>query len=352
MRYIFIVVGISGNLSKLKILPGIGDFARQVDISDNIEIYGFSRSELTLENVQKCLGSNIPDNIIKIELIRGDYNDSHLIQPILDELDAEVYTYLAIPPTLYSNFLKKINKPASTHSKILIEKPFASSFNAFTKLSKLITQQNLIKNILFVDHYNFKLALDIIPKDTFNLAEIKSIRVEILESIGIEERLSYYSETGALKDMLTHILNLVIHSVKNLIKKHIIIQEITIKQFFVDQYQEIRGKIPPNIPTFFDLSGNIQINGYNLKIEAVSGKEQSQKLTQLTIDTTKKQIILQLAPRNFLRIDNNILTAQETGQSDHLRMFISLAKHNYNKFLSLKEAGKIIALEQAILNQI
>lgn len=227
---ILIIVGISGDLSKRKLLPAIGQIASNGMIPEKFRIVGITRqSNVDLENLLKDT-KNKDFLLNNTELFEMDLNNiddykklgTHLLD-IEKEFgeSAQYLYYLSVPPKVSKSIIELIGDSGLSErgeTKLLLEKPFGVDLNSAKELVSDIDKYFKREQIYRIDHYMAKeTAQNIIVfrngnslfKRTWNKDFIEKIEVTVSEEIGIEGRAGFYEQTGALRDLVQgHLLQL------------------------------------------------------------------------------------------------------------------------------------------------
>lgn len=274
------IFGSTGDLIKRKVLPAI----QNLD-NGHIEIYALGRKEFTHEIYRdfvcggKCEQS-FKDRIHyhKIDYSSNDFCDSCIPQL---EKDKTNYFYLALPPKLYKQVLNSLTriKEKGYDLKILIEKPFGNSLEEARELQKTIFDNKLDEDVFLSDHYLFKENVLKLGKKDYS-----SLRIVSLEEVGLEGRINFYNETGAIRDMIQgHLINILF----KIEKEKVLPGDIEIKKVSVGQYgngidegyvKEL-GKYSET-ETFACVL--MEVKGK--KVEFITGKAFNEKIGEIIID--------------------------------------------------------------------
>lgn len=147
----------------------------------------------------------------------------------LESLDKTEFTegnyifYLSTPPTLYPlipKFLANqgLNKEEEFFRRIIIEKPFGTDYKSAVDLNELLKEDYREDQIYRIDHYLGKETVQNLLVTRFangiyeplwNRNYIHHVEITAAESLGIENRGSYYDHSGALRDMVqNHLMQL------------------------------------------------------------------------------------------------------------------------------------------------
>ncbi len=224
---IFVIFGVTGDLSNRKIFPALNDIFLKGKLSSNFFVIGCGRSS-SPENVFAGLDSEILKNAeyIKINPVHSsDFDSLEKIILFYKEKFKEVNVlfYLSTPPSAYSHvinnlIIKNLNTENSGYRRIIIEKPFGNDQQSSIELNKLLSSGFNENQIYRIDHYLGKETVQNILVSRFSniifsqlwcRKFISYIEITASESIGIENRGEYYDNSGAIKDMFqNHLLEL------------------------------------------------------------------------------------------------------------------------------------------------
>jgi glucose-6-phosphate 1-dehydrogenase len=352
-----LILGITGNLAKLKILPAIGQYFDLHSNEVNIEIYGYSRSKANLEEIQSFIRSQIKstqklNQLPKITLVQGEYNDKTFYDELVGSLtlDDSLAIYLAVPPSIYTNFLENSCPYSKRSIDILIEKPFGESLEEGKHILEIVAKCDLHQRVHFLDHYLFKSGLQVdkneiaseVAKHNLNAEDIKSIDICAHETVDAKERGGYYDNNGAIKDMFPHL-----YSLYNLGMSFFNINftnNWTIVDMAKSQYDGYKIDVnKPNSVTETSflaiLKNQLDVNNdYNLAL--ASGKKAKQKWTNMTIlFKNKYRLELELYPNNTMELideQSNITTNFNINlddKLDHTRVFENVFAGDFSRFV-------------------
>ena len=227
---IIVIVGISGDLSKRKLLPAISKIAEAGRLPDKFKIVGVTRKINT--DISDLLVKTKNPDIIKnnLELLEMGLTETddylklaeHLLKIELDFGEpAQRLFYLSVPPQISRPIIEQLGLSGLSKvkdTKLLLEKPFGVDLASAQELTAEINLHFESNQIYRIDHYLAKeTAQNIIIfrqnnslfKQTWNKNFIEKIEIVAQESIGIEGRSVFYEQTGALRDLVqSHLLQL------------------------------------------------------------------------------------------------------------------------------------------------
>ena len=237
----FIIIGGTGNLSKSKILPAL--FWRyldnQIDEKSKIilcdkKISSKNKFISLLEiNCKEAINKKITNkikwdefvkaiNFLELDVVSGEghINLLSIIKEKFDETRPIIF-YLAISSTLFGKSCKFIRDTGLNvpQSRLVIEKPIGKDKLSAISINKEISGIFDESQIYRIDHYLGKetvqnlMALrfaNTIFENQLNNNHIDHVQITVSETIGVEDRVSYYNEYGAIRDMLqNHLLQLI-----------------------------------------------------------------------------------------------------------------------------------------------
>lgn len=242
-----VIFGITGDLAHRKLLPALYHLAEDNLLPEGFEIIGVTRSGTTvdalLDDVRaKVRASNeqcdesVLDRFGKaIRIVTMDLSkveDYAKLKDVLDDHEMRVGActnrlfYLAVPSQTFGDIAEMLGKANLTdgcvhkrgESRLLIEKPFGYDLVSAQELIESLSAQFSEKQVYRVDHYLAKeTAQNIMTfrftnplfKTVWDSKAISSIMITGAESIGIEGRVAFYEQTGALRDFVqSHLLQL------------------------------------------------------------------------------------------------------------------------------------------------
>lgn len=373
MNINIIILGASGDLSKKKILPAcielVKSYRNDIKMIENntkILIHPWSRKEFIDLTIFKDLESM---NALG-EIIVGDYNDTEILENILiSNIDSKNIFYLSIPPIANFNFIEMISKINSRNFEIIIEKPYTSNQIELNKIINLMIKHNLQDSINFLDHYLFKDTYQFTPsvklfldgtvntndKDTISINKkdhtgnnkitnfklqntIKTINIQILESIDIANRIEYYDQNGCIRDMFFHLYSLLIGISKELnFDLNLEILNIT-----KGQYKPYSNQIKKESKT--ETAFQVTFRSNSTIITLSSGKLMSEKLTTVNLTyANSEQLAWNIHPLGNIEYSStetsssiNILN----NRSDHYNIFNSIINNKKDNFLKPEDVLK------------
>lgn len=235
---ILIIVGISGDLSKRKLLPAIAQIATAGALPEAFRIVGVTRKTLEVDDILTKDTHHIRG---QFELHQMDLTKSADYQALGARLSAietefgasaQRLLYLSIPPQATRPVLEQLGQAGlnTPDTKLLLEKPFGTDLSSAQELVESISHYFSEEQTYRIDHYLAKeMAQNLMVfrtsnalfKQTWNKDFIESIHITASEKIGIEGRGAFYEQTGGLRDVVqSHLLQLAALTLMELPEQH------------------------------------------------------------------------------------------------------------------------------------
>lgn len=217
MKTKLVIFGITGDLSKRKLLPALRKIVASGAVED-LEIIGVSRGRVnTLELVGKELRKIT--HMVQVNLTEPeDYKK--LKQEINPKVGEQTLIYLSVPPVAATRIVDALGAARINNKriKLLFEKPFgldlASAEDMVERTARYFDESQIYR----IDHYLAKeMVQNIIAFRSGNAIFrqlwggrwIERVEIRAYEKIGIAGRAQFYEQTGALRDVLQgHLMQL------------------------------------------------------------------------------------------------------------------------------------------------
>jgi len=229
--------GGSGDLAMRKLLPAM--YARDVanDLPASARIICAGRETMSQEEFLRMIETNskphIKENVdeaawqtflARITYVEIDASKAQSYTGLVDALRKDdaltrVY-YLATPPSLFARICDNLAACglATPNSRVVLEKPLGRDLASAKQINLDVGKVFAESQIYRIDHYLGKetvqnlLALrfgNVLFEPLWRREWISDVQITIAEKIGVGNRLGYYDNSGALRDMLqNHLLQL------------------------------------------------------------------------------------------------------------------------------------------------
>ncbi|GGB34945.1 glucose-6-phosphate 1-dehydrogenase [Flexivirga endophytica] len=237
-----VLFGITGDLSRKKLLPAIYDLEHAGQLSPDFDLVGFARDTSNLETLLResvAAHARTPfDPQVwarlkqRIHFHQGTFEDSSAFEALgslLAQLDllrgkpANYVFYLSIPPSAFETVCAGLSG-ADLHRqehgwrRVVVEKPFGHDLASARALGDALEQAFEPSSIYRIDHYLGKETVQNILALRFangmfeplwNNQHIDHVQITMAESVGVEGRAGYYDGIGAARDVIqNHLLQL------------------------------------------------------------------------------------------------------------------------------------------------
>ncbi len=234
---LIVIFGITGDLSKRKLLPALYHMYKENLISPHTKIIGTSRKPIKHQEIVNLLELSVlkkdkvcdPNVINKIkssfiaqQLNPADVKDFNKLKKLINKLDKGrvCIFYFSVPSAAFELLSTNLAKSGlnKANYKVLIEKPFGYDLNSAKKLIDILNKSFKEEQIYRIDHYlaketaqnllSFRMHNPIFTP-LWNSQHIQKITIKAYETIGIEGRANFYEQTGALRDFIqSHLMQL------------------------------------------------------------------------------------------------------------------------------------------------
>ncbi|MGA7730321.1 MAG: glucose-6-phosphate dehydrogenase [Chloroflexia bacterium] len=266
---VFVLFGITGDLAHRKLLPALYNLSVERRLPPNFSIVGFARRDYTDEQIREDLKASVEKHSRNkpsqrpgvwnsfaegIFYVKSNFDEPEGYNRLADrltEIDEQRGTlgnrlhYLSTPPDFYPEIVQQLGAAGLANSRpismadgtsngagglfmpletedawkrIVVEKPFGHDLASARQLNRQISEVFNEEQIYRIDHYLGKETVQNILVFRFangiwepiwSRRYIDNVQITVAESLGVEDRASYYDKSGALRDMLqNHMMQL------------------------------------------------------------------------------------------------------------------------------------------------
>ena len=236
---VIVVFGVTGDLARRKLLPGLFHLSAAGLMPRRFRIIGSStpRSAMTDDQFREYARKAVAEfGKCKSEGAAWDTFERALSYAAADpsapdQLAAAVYAaqrdlggspeslfHLAVPPAAFGLTITMLGTTGlADHGRLIIEKPFGYDLQSSEDLDQAIHAVFDESRVFRIDHFLGKESVDNIValrfangvlEPVWNRDHISYVQIDVPETLGIEGRGRFYDQTGAYRDMVvTHLFH-------------------------------------------------------------------------------------------------------------------------------------------------
>jgi glucose-6-phosphate 1-dehydrogenase len=231
--HVVVLFGATGDLARRKLLPGLA-YLVVSDLAPDIRVVGTSLEDMSDEEFRKFAKDAIDefgahkltpeqwdqfdDNLVYVSQSAGPDALAEAVARAEEQLgpDALRLHYMSVPPKAARSVITMLRDAGLVdRARVVMEKPFGTDLASAIELNNTVHETFTEEQIFRIDHFLGKEAAQNILAFRFanglfepiwNRNFIDHVQIDIPETLGLDQRASFYESTGAYKDMVvTHL---------------------------------------------------------------------------------------------------------------------------------------------------
>jgi glucose-6-phosphate 1-dehydrogenase len=244
---VMVIFGAAGDLTRRKLIPSLYNLAKYNLLSREFAVIGIARNPMSTDEfraklvqdlkefAQEPIDSDLQEWFERrVFYITGEFGDAgtyHQLKDLLQKVDKDYGThgncfyYLATAPDFFAPVVEQlastglVTEEHQQWRRVIVEKPFGRDLESARALNQQLLKVVTEKQIYRIDHYLGKETVQNILAFRFangifepiwNRRYIDHVQISVGETVGVEQRGSYYDTAGALRDMVpNHIMQLI-----------------------------------------------------------------------------------------------------------------------------------------------
>ncbi|HXZ40300.1 MAG TPA: glucose-6-phosphate dehydrogenase [Terriglobales bacterium] len=244
---VMVIFGAAGDLTRRKLMPALYNLGKQQLLSREFAVVGLSHGSMSTEDFRNWVADDIKHYagndadadfiewfLRRVYYVTAEFDDKNVyatLKSFLDKVDQDHSThgnylfYLATAPRFFGSIAEQLAAAGLVEEnnqhwrRVIIEKPFGHDLESAKALNQQLLKVADEKQIYRIDHYLGKETVQNILAFRFangifepiwNRRYIDHVQISVCETVGVEQRGSYYDHAGALRDMVpNHIMQLI-----------------------------------------------------------------------------------------------------------------------------------------------
>jgi glucose-6-phosphate 1-dehydrogenase len=230
-----VIFGATGDLAQRMLFPSLYFLEEDGLLPEGVAVVGCARTKLTADAfaalVEKTVRARAERDLdektwkkfrARLSYVSVDATNRDSFGALGSALQGtpEFVFYLSTSPDHYGNICSNLQAAGLVHenSRVVVEKPIGHDLASCRQINAVLSCVFAEDHIFRVDHYLGKEAVqnllalrfaNTLFEPLWNKVSIEHVQITVAETIGVEDRWSYYDEYGAIRDMVqNHLLQL------------------------------------------------------------------------------------------------------------------------------------------------
>ena len=234
---LLVVFGANGDLAARKLLPALYNLDEGDLLPRQWRLIGTARSQVSDEEFRETARTAIREHerctfdeerfanlAARLSFTSTDFkpgNTTALTDAVAKTTqdfddDPQLLFYLSTPPQTFGPITAGLGEAGlAKHARVVYEKPFGNDPASFAELDQIVHHVLREDQAYRIDHFLGKESVQNLLAFRFangafeamwNRAHIDHVQIDVPEDLGVDNRVAFYDQTGAIRDMLvTHL---------------------------------------------------------------------------------------------------------------------------------------------------